>query len=177
MTEMWRLVAIAFAVLAGCSPVVPSPQATPSRTNPTSSAVVPDSSTTAAPIPCRQPQVVMTPGYSGVAAGTAYLRVFVELAQYPPCTLPRSPVIWITSADGAEVARAEETDATPVILDYITGYSLGWNVPCGSSPSGSHVAHIEFSPSLVIDMPIGTFGPSCVDGSRGNLSIIADDPR
>lgn len=75
------------------------------------------------------------------------------------------------------MARAAETDVTPITLTYITGYSLGWNAPCGQVPSGSHVAHVEFSATLVVDMPIGAFGPSCVDGSRGTLSMIADDQR
>ena len=126
--------------------------------------------------PCRDPQIALTAGNSGAATGTAYLGVFVELAQGPACTLPRSPMITITTDTGAEVARAAETDATPVVLDYITRYYIGWNVACGTSPTGSKIAIIEFSGDLRVTLPIGTFGPSCADGSHGDLSMIADDP-
>src|SRR5438094_5327634 len=107
---MRRLAATALVLVAGCSPVVPPlPSSTSTLGYPTSSAVAAGPST-AAIGPCRAAQVVMTPGHSGVGLGTAYLRVFVELAQKPPCSLPRSPMIWITAKDGAEVARSNETD-------------------------------------------------------------------
>ena len=127
--------------------------------------------------PCRKPQVAVTPGQAGAGAGTAYLRVFVELAQGPACSLPRSPMVAVTSATAAEVARATETDATPVILDYIAGYYIAWNAPCGQpAPTGPLTVHITFSATLVIDMPIADFGPSCVDGTGGwSISMTADD--
>lgn len=127
-------------------------------------------------MPCAAGQVVLTAGRSGVATGTAYLRVFAELGQGPACSLPRSPMLTLVSGSGSEVARASETDPTPVALDYITGYELGWNVPCRATTMPTDlVASIEFSTALVLDLRIGDFGPSCVDGSEGSLSMIADD--
>jgi hypothetical protein len=85
-------------------------------------------------------------------------------------------MITVTTEDGTEVARATETDPTPVVLDYISGYSIAWNAPCGPTPTGALVADVAFSPTLVVKMPIGDFGPSCVDGTGGwSISMRADD--
>ncbi|MGH9886090.1 MAG: hypothetical protein ACREBE_11210 [bacterium] len=84
-------------------------------------------------------------------------------------------MISITNEDGAEVARAPSIDPAPVLLDYITGYEIGWNVPCGPWPTGIFLAHIEFSPTLELDLPLGNFGPSCADGSPGTVFMLADD--
>jgi hypothetical protein len=175
---MRKLIAVSLMLAAGCAPTVSSPSAPPPlRSSPVSSVSPTDmpKPSTAAVDPCHDQQMVLTPGHSGVAAGTAYLRVFVELAQGPPCTLPRSPMITLMTEDGAEIARATETDATPLVLDYITGYRIGWNVPCDAAPTGTVNAHIEFSRGLIVDLPLGIFGPSCVDGSSGSLTMIADD--
>jgi hypothetical protein len=163
-------------LMAACAPVAPSasPQPVPSGTlgAAPSSVAVPS---TAAFDPCREAQVVLTPGQSGAAAGTSYLRVFIELAQGPACTLPRGPMVTVTTDDGTEVARATKTDSTLVVLDYITGYYIAWNAPCGPTPTGSLVAQIAFTTTLVVELPIGSFRPSCVDGSTGSLSMTADD--
>jgi hypothetical protein len=85
-------------------------------------------------------------------------------------------MITVTTDEGTEVAQATETDPTPVVLDYISGYYIAWNAPCGPTPSGALVAHIAFSPALVVEMPIGNFRPSCVDGTGGwSISMTADD--
>jgi hypothetical protein len=84
-------------------------------------------------------------------------------------------MITVTTDNGTEVERATEADPTPVVLDYITGYSIAWNAPCGPTPTGTLIARIAFSPTLVVAMPIGSFRPSCVDGSDGSLSMTADD--
>jgi len=85
-------------------------------------------------------------------------------------------MLTLVSASGSEVALASQTDPTPVALDYITGYNLGWNVPCGATPRAADlVARVEFSPAVMLDLPIGDFGPSCVHGSEGSLSMIVDD--
>ena len=172
---MHKLLAGAIFLVAGCTSVAPSPRLAATPTIPSLSPAPAEASV--APSPCREPQVALTPGHSGAAAGTSYLRVFVELAQNPPCVLPRGPVIWLTNTAGAEVARSTETDASPVVLDYITGYNIGWNVACGPTTSDATAAHVEFSKGVVIEMPISGFGPSCVDGSRGSLFMIADDSR
>ena len=83
-------------------------------------------------------------------------------------------MVAITGPAGAEVARATETDATPLILDYITGYEIALSAPCGRpAPTGPLTAHITFSAALAIDMPIGDFGPSCVGIGRPPSSLIA----
>src|SRR4051812_12253193 len=166
---------LASLLLGGCSAIEPSitpgPTATPG--GPASSVGPPSG---AAFSPCRDPQVEVTPGRTGAAAGTDYLRVFVELAQGPACTLPRSPMITITTDGGTEVARATETDPTAVVLDDISGYNIGWSGPCGPTPTGELVASIAFSPTLVVKMPLRGFGPSCVDGAGGSsIFMIADD--
>jgi hypothetical protein len=162
-------------VLGGCSAVDPSATPTPTANAGSPSSSV-EAASAAALTPCVDPQVLLTPGATGAAAGTNYLRVFAELAQGPPCTLPRSPMISVTTDGGTEVARSTETDATAVVLDYITGYNIGWNAPCGPTPSGELVASITFTPALVVRMPLGSFRPSCVDGTAGwSISMTADD--
>jgi hypothetical protein len=171
------LIACSMLVLSACGPVPPSasspapPTSLPASPTPTVEA----QTSPVALSPCTASQVVLTAGRSGVAAGTAYLRIFAELAQGPACSLPRSPMLTLIQSSGSEVARASETDPAPIALDYITGYNLGWNVPCGTKTVPDLVARIAFSAAVVIDLPIGDFGPSCVDGSQGSLSMIADD--
>ena len=57
------------------------------------------------------------------------------------------------------------------------GYEIGWNVGCdASSQPRALSARIWFSAAVYVDMPIGDFGPSCVDGSTGSLFMRADEP-
>lgn len=163
---------------AACGSVTPSPSS-PTLPRPTdaspSIAVIPTPSAVADISACEGDQVRLTPGQQGAAAGTNYLTVFVELAQGPACALPWSPLIEVRDADGVEIARATETSPTPVALTYITRYYIAWSGDCGPTPSGDLVAHIDFSPTLAVDLPIGTFRPSCVTGTGQSISMYADE--
>lgn len=176
---MYKLLVALPLVVAGCGTVTPSPSVQPAAT-PTDAApsigAVPTSSASVALAACEGNQVRLTPGANGAAAGTDYLTVFVELAQGPACELPWSPMIEVRDTDGAEIARATEADPKPVALTYITRYYIAWSGDCGPIPSGALVAHIDFSSTLALDMPIGTFRPSCVDGGGQSISMYADEP-
>jgi hypothetical protein len=76
---------------------------------------------------------------------------------------------------GTEIARAFESDSSPMVLDYILGYQLGWNVGCDAHPPAGTVARVSISAAATVDLPLGAFGPSCVDGSNGALFMFADD--
>jgi hypothetical protein len=171
------LVALSIAV-AGCGTVVPSPSARPttlpSSAAPSMGAVPTESASTALGV-CEGSQLRLTPGAAGAAAGTAYLTVFVELAQGPACALPRSPKISVRTEDAAEIASATEADPAPVALTYITRYYIAWSGDCGPIPTGTLVAQIHFSSTLAVDLPIGTFRPSCVDGAGQSISMYADE--
>ena len=173
------LTALPLLVVAACGAVTPSPSVQPATT-PTgatpSLGAVPAPSNSAALARCESAQVRLTPGADGAATGTDYLTVFVELAQGPACTLPWGPMIAVRDPDGAEVARATESDTKPVALTYITRYYIAWSGDCGPIPSGALVAHIDFWSTLALDMPIGTFRPSCVDGTGQSISMYADEP-
>lgn len=172
---MRRFLAACLFVTAGCVPAPPSPSAPPPPSPSAEAATSPGPSVVAALDPCRNDQISVTPGHSGAAAGTNYLTVFVELAQGPACTLPWGPMITIRDADGTTVARATDTEAQPVQLDYITRYYIAWSAECGSAPTGLLAAHIEFSSALVVDVPIGDFRPSCVDRIGQSVSMYADE--
>jgi hypothetical protein len=178
---MSKLIAAFLIVVAGCATEVPSPAVQPtstssSRTPSPSVGVGPSPSALAALSPCGRDQVRVTPGAQGPAAGTNYLTVFVELAKGPACAISWSPMIEVRAADGTEIARATETDERPVALTYITRYYIAWSGDCGPISSGRLGAHIEFSPTLDVDLSIGKFRPSCVDGSGQSLSMYADEP-
>lgn len=178
---MKRLLGPLLIVVVGCTPPPPSPSVPPTGVAtgrpPTPSAVViPTQPGEVALAPCGREQVRLTPGTSGAAAGTNYLTVFAELAQGPACTLPSSPMIAVRTADGTEVARATETEPRPVALTSITRYYIAWSGDCRPLASGALVAHIDFSSTLAVDMPIGSFRPSCVDGIGQSLSMYADEP-
>lgn len=126
---------------------------------------------------CTASQVRLTPGHTGAAAGTAYMRVFVELDQGPECSLPQGPQIALVSDDGTVLVNGTDADPRPLVISGITGYEIGWNVGCdASSPPRALSARIWFSAAVYVDMPIGDFGPSCVDGSTGSLFMRADEP-
>jgi hypothetical protein len=129
----------------------------------------------AASATCTASQVRLTPGHQGAATGTAYLRVFGELDQGPTCSMPRGPKIALTSGDGKVQVSGTEADPTPIVVSGITGYEIGWNIGCGmSTPPYPLSARVWLSASVSVDMPIGDFGPSCVDGSTGALFMEAD---
>lgn len=176
---MYKLLVALLLVVFGCGTVAPSPSAqpapTPTRVAPSIGAV-PTSSASTVLEPCEGDQVRLTAGAAGPAAGTDYLTVIVELAQGPACVLPWSPMIEVRDTDGAKVAGGAEADAKPVILTYITRYYIAWSGDCGPIPSGALVAHIDFSSTLAMDLPIGTFRPSCVDGAGQSISMYADEP-
>jgi hypothetical protein len=173
------LVALPLLVVAGCGTVAPPPSVPPTLT-PTGTApsigAAPTSSASAALVPCESSQVRLTPGAEGAAAGTDYLTVFVELDQGPACTLPWGPMIAVRDAAGAEIATATETDTKPVALTYISRYYIAWSGDCGPIPSGDLTAHIAFSSTVSLEMSIGTFRPSCVDGTGQTISMFADEP-
>ena len=127
--------------------------------------------------PCQDGQLVLTAGQSGGAGGTNYLTVFVELAQGPACALPLSPMVTIEAPDATTIAAANETDPQPVALTYVLRYHIAWSADCRSLPSGDLAAHVAFSASLVIDVPIGGFRPShCMNASGQTLSMYAEEP-
>jgi hypothetical protein len=175
---MYKLLVALPLVVFGCGTVAPSPSVQPATT-PTRAApsigAIPTSSASTALESCEGGQVRLTPGADGAAAGTSYLTVFVELTQGPACVLPWSPMIEVRDADGAKVAAGAEADAKPVTLTYITRYYIAWSGDCGPIPSGPLVAHIDFSSTLALDLPIGTFRPSCVDGAGQSISMYADE--
>jgi hypothetical protein len=110
--------------------------------------------------------------------GTNYLKLFVELKQGPICTIPWGPVVAILAPDGSEVARASETSDRPIALSYITRYYIAWSRSgdCSPIPTGSLAVRIEFSPTLAVEIPVGAFRPTCVDGANGeSLAMYADE--
>src|SRR5947209_18538912 len=160
---MCKLFVALSLIVCGCGTVAPSPSvqltAAPSVVAP-SIGPVGSASPSAALASCERSQVRMTPGATGGAAGTSYLTVFVELEQGPPCALPWGPLIEVRDADGDVIVSATEAEAKPVALTYITRYYIGWSSDCRPIPSGNLVAHIDFSATLAVDMPIGSFRPS-----------------
>ena len=179
--SMYKLLAaLAFVVaglVAACGAVTPSPsRPLVTSTDPPPSVAIPTASAAADISPCAKDQVRLTVGQQGAAAGTNYLTVFVELAQGPACALPWGLMIEVRDAAGDEIARGTETSTTPVALTYITRYYIAWSGDCGPTPSGDLVAHIDFSPTFAVDLPIGTFRPSCIDGTGQSISMYADEP-
>jgi hypothetical protein len=85
-------------------------------------------------------------------------------------------MIEVRAANGAEVARATHTNPNLVALTYVTRYYVAWSSDCSPVPSGKLVAHVTFSPTLALDLPIDGFRPSCVDGSGQGISMYADEP-
>lgn len=126
--------------------------------------------------PCREDQLRLTAGADGAAAGSAYLTVFVELTRGPRCSISGNPLIAVRSEDGREIARAAKTEPRMIALTYVTRYYVEWSSGCGPMPTGARVATVEFSANVVIDLPIGMFGPSCVDGAGQEISMYADEP-
>jgi len=105
------------------------------------------------------------------------MRVFVELAQGPDCLIAQGPRVTLVSKAGDELQSGSESDPTPVTLHGILGYELGWNVACDQSmPPEPFFARIEFAEQATFTMPLGDFGPSCVDGSTGELFMEVDSP-
>lgn len=173
MTGSPRLGALWIAlVVAGCSAVSPALPSLPLRTPP----ATPSSSSGADLSPCRTDQLRLTAGQSGGVAGTNYLIVFVELNQGPACALPGSPMVTIIGPNGSTLASASETDSRPIALTYITRYYVAWSGNCQGRPTGPRSAHIEFSATATVDLLLGDFGPSCVDGAGQSVSMYADEP-
>lgn len=175
---MHRLLVALPLVVAGCGTVAPTPSTQPAPTaDDAAPTTAPRASSVATALSsCAGNQIRLTPGTAGAAAGTAYLTVFVELAQGPACELPFGPMVSVRDAHGAEVARASEVDAKPIDLTDVTRYYIAWSGNCGPALTGDLVAHIEFSSRLVVDMPMNGFRPSCVDGAGQSISMYGDPP-
>jgi len=130
------------------------------------------------PPPCRSAQITLTLGDSGAAAGTAYLRVEARNVSGTACLLPREPAVSISIAGGMEIAGGAGSDAASIAIaanDTAT-YYLAWNMPCLPLPTGARVARVELSPGEIVDLPLGDFGPSCVDGSTGIVFMATESP-
>ena len=105
------------------------------------------------------------------------MQVSVDLFQGPACSIAQGPSVSIISADGTEVQAGTEADPAPVTLRGLLSYELGWNIACDKSmPPGPLSVRIEFGDEASITMPVGDFGPSCVDGSTGELFMHVDAP-
>lgn len=133
----------------------------------------PPPSSAASALPCEQGQVTLTRGPTGAGAGTAYLAVFADLVAGAPCTLARGPAISIVDATGKPFSTGTRVDATPLTIAGQTAFLIGWNVACEprATPTSALSARIEFSRRWTAVLPIGDFGPSCVDGSTGELFV------
>lgn len=127
---------------------------------------------------CRASEVRLTPGASGAAAGTAYIHLALELADGRDCLIARSPSLTITDAQGKVVARATEDDIdlSPISAGRLFGYYLGWNTACGDRFTGPFTANIELPSKQTVSVPLGDFGPSCADGSYGDVFLEVDGP-
>ncbi|HEX7950899.1 MAG TPA: hypothetical protein VF494_11165 [Candidatus Limnocylindrales bacterium] len=179
--RLLRLGVLALLAAACTSSPVPSPDASSLAPSPGSSQgptpETPSPSRTIALAPCAVDQLDLTAGHSGGAGGTNYLTVFVELSLGPTCALPESPKVTIAAPDGAVVASSGEPDLTPFPLAFIDRYRIGWTADCRTFPSGDFTARVEFSPTVVIDLPIGSFRPSqCMNPSGETLFMSADQP-
>lgn len=178
------------ALLAGCSstptqPPTSVPTVGPSATLATVAAPSPTATAPPAPTPvptaagiqaCSASELQLTPGHSGDAAGTAYLEVAVALVGGTDCTMPAGPALSIVDSAGKVFAPGTEVDPTPVTIHGTVGYHIGWNIPCepSATPGSSLAARIQLGDGSIVTMPIGDFGPSCVDGSTGALFMNAD---
>jgi hypothetical protein len=176
----WTLVTLGW-LLASCTTPAPSPSSTAisatSSLAPVSTLAAPPSESTAVE-PCDRKQLTITPGSFGPALGTNYLKLFVELSQGPPCTIPWGPQVTIVARDGSEITRASETSDRSIQLNYITRYYIAWSSSgdCRHVPTGGLAARIEFSPALEVEIPVGAFRPTCVDGANGeSLAMYADE--
>jgi hypothetical protein len=99
--------------------------------------------------------------------------------QGPECSLPHGPVVSILNQRSKVLVRTTDIlDPQPITLHNISGYVIGWAADCDFSASGDLVARVEFSKNTIVDMPIGDFRPSCVDGLPNYNSVFMydDDP-
>ena len=95
------------------------------------------------------------------------------------CLLAREPAVSIRVDGGAELATGVAGDpnlSIQIAPDDTAAFYLGWNMPCLPLATGARIARIEFSADVIIDMPLGDFGPSCVDGSTGVVFVEAEAP-
>ena len=172
----------AIILVVACSPAPTSaPPSITSSPAPTTAAPT----TVPTPVPgatqgadgaCTASQVQATPRESGAAAGTSYLAVTLQLVEGAACSLPRGPNIALTSGDGTVLVHGTDANPAPILLRDTLLYRIGWNVGCGQTVPGPTLAAIELYGAAVITMPIGDFGPTCADGSTGNLFMDVDAP-
>lgn len=132
----------------------------------------------AAPSPCRSAQITLTPGESGVAAGTAYLAIEARNVSGSDCLLAREPAVSITIDGAMELASGAGSDDASFVIaaNDTSAYFLAWNTACIPLPTGARTASVEISAGHVIDVPLGEFGPSCIDGSTGVLFMETESP-
>ncbi len=158
-------------------PPTASPAALPTPVPTTSVTPVPGASEESGPSgACTAAQVEATPGESGAAAGTSYLAVTFTLVGGEACAVPRGPNLALTANDGTVLVHDTDADPRPITLADQLEYRIGWNVGCGVSVPRPTLASIELYSGAVISVPIGDFGPSCVDGSAGRLFMVTDAP-
>lgn len=117
-------------------------------------------------------QLALTSGREGAAAGTSYLTVFVELAQGPPCSIPQGPGVSIMGPDGVEIARSIENTATPVPLDTVLIYHIGWSSDCRTLPAGAFTAQVDFGAGLSVAVPVGDFRPTTCMNPEGQTLFM-----
>jgi hypothetical protein len=168
-------------LVAACTPT--ATVAPPFSTPTSSSAAIGSPQSSSTPVPsvafasCSADQLNLTAGHTGGAAGTNYLTVFVELAQGPACTLADSPKVRIIGPGGAVLASSGDIPSTQFPLTFIDRYHIGWTADCRTFASGDLTARIEFSPTVVVALPIGDFRPShCMQPSGQALFMSADQP-
>jgi hypothetical protein len=181
MNRLGALAVVVIAAAAACSSTpTPPPSPAPTTVPLTTPATSPTFRVTTAPpeglAACTASQIRATPGDSGAAAGTSYLAVAFQRLDGADCLVPRGPAVALAAADGTVLVHDTDANPAPVTLHDQLAFHIGWNVPCGPPIPKPTLARIALYGAEVITIPIGDFGPSCVDGSTGRLFMDVDAP-
>jgi hypothetical protein len=117
------------------------------------------------PSPCAADQLVLTAGRMGGAAGTFYVRLSLDRAAGPLCSIQASPKLAIVDGRGMVIVQDPAFGTDRVVVDRTLGTELGWSSWCVPPPSRPLQLRLTSQPGSVVLSTIlpGGFGASCMD--------------
>jgi hypothetical protein len=138
---------------------------------------------TAAPPPCQQQQLDITPGRNGAAGGSYYDRVLITNVSAHTCSLRGYPGVQFVDESGAGLPTVPEHDTTrpyeTVVLDAHGGVSsflvAGADSvpPDGDVPCPATKGLLVIAPNLVRQVLVPGTGMNCTDGGIRVYPVVA----
>lgn len=122
----------------------------------------PSESAAASAQACDARDLRLSPGREGVATGTSYVALHVDLVFGSACLIPSGPAVALVDAAGRPLAAAPATPGPDLVLANRTDFEFGWSSWCEAPPAAPLHVRLDL-PGGALDTPLPEgFAASCM---------------